>query len=220
MFHDVAGLVLAGGRGTRMGARDKCQVRVDGVPVVRRVLGLLGGLFDELVLVTNNPEQYGDLRAAARPPRLTRDRYEGRGPLGGIHAGLSAARAPAAFCVACDMPFLDEALIRRQVDEFRALATARGPGAGGACEALVPRFGELIEPLHAVYACSLAGPAERILSARGPGAGYSVRLLLAEARTVYWDLESSPATRTAFFNVNTPKDLISVRRTDETRRRP
>jgi molybdopterin-guanine dinucleotide biosynthesis protein A len=203
MFSEVAGLILAGGRGTRMGSRDKCLVPVDGIPVVRRVLELLTGLFEELVLVTNNPEEYEDLRDplhGLRQLRVTEDRFRARGPLAGIHAGLSATRRPAVFCVACDMPFLDPEMITRQVQRFLEVRET--------CEALVPRVGELIEPLHAVYASALAGRAERILA---DGEGNSVRLLLNEARTVYWDLEDSAASRSAFFNINTPKDLVPFR---------
>jgi len=197
MFQEVAGLVLAGGRSTRMGSRDKCLVPVGGVPVVRRVIGLLAETFAELVVVTNNPEQYEDLRPRLR---LTEDRFKGCGPLAGIHAGLEATGCAAVFCAACDMPFLDRALISRQVERFLALAVQ------GCCEALVPRVGQLIEPLHAVYARSLAGRAEEILA--GAREDRSVRVLLAAARTVYWDLGDD--SRRAFYNINTPKDLVAL----------
>lgn len=186
-----------------MGCRDKCLVPVDGIPVVRRVLSLLVELFDELVLVTNNPEEYADLSPSRGGParlRLTGDQYQGRGPLGGLHAGLCVTSRAAVFCVACDMPFLDRPLIERQVTRFLA--------APEPCEALVPRIGEMIEPLHAVYARSLLGRAERILAEADRG--NSVRLLLDEARTAYWDLEDSAAQRSAFFNINTPKDLAPL----------
>jgi len=171
--------------------------------VVRRVLSLLAELFGEQVLVTNNPADYEDLRPArAGLPALvlTEDHFKGRGPLGGLHAGLHAASRPAVFCVACDMPFLDRALITRQVECFL--------GGTPACEALVPRVGQLIEPLHAVYARSLAAAAERILAAAD--GGRSVRVLLEQARTAYWDLEDTAACRCAFFNINTPKDLAPL----------
>ena len=72
------------------------------------------------------------------------------------------------------------------------------------CEALIPRIGILIEPLHGIYLKELEPLVREICS--GPG-GFSIRVLLDRARTCYWDLEDTPGNRSAFSNLNTPKDL-------------
>jgi molybdopterin-guanine dinucleotide biosynthesis protein A len=95
------------------------------------------------------------------------------------------------------MPSLDRKLIQAQAQQFRS-SLERG------CQVLIPRVGELIEPLHGIYLKTLEPLVREICS--GPG-GYSIRVLLGRAQTCYWDLEDTPRIRGAFFNLNTPKDL-------------
>jgi molybdopterin-guanine dinucleotide biosynthesis protein A len=147
-----------------------------------------------VIVVTNQPQAHTDLPEGTL---IVPDRFQGRGPLGGLQAGLLSTDTGAVFCVACDMPSLRRELIEAQVEEFRR-AARRG------CQALVPRSGGLIEPLHGIYLKELEPLAREIC--RGPG-GYSIRILLARARTCYWEVEDRPENRRAFFNLNTPKDL-------------
>jgi molybdopterin-guanine dinucleotide biosynthesis protein A len=191
---NIAGLILAGGRNTRMGGMDKSRIPVGGVPLIHYISQLLQELFGQVILVTNRPDLHRDLSDGVE---IVSDQYRGRGPLGGLQAGLRRTEAEAVFCLACDMPSLDRQLIRAQAEEFR-LALQRG------CQVLIPRIGELIEPLHGIYCKELEPLAREICS--GPG-GYSIRLLLERAQTCYWDLEDTPRVRSAFFNLNTPKDL-------------
>jgi molybdopterin-guanine dinucleotide biosynthesis protein A len=190
----IAGLILAGGRNTRMGGVEKSRIPVGGSPLVHSIVILLQSLFSEVILVSNQPQLHGDL-----PERvvLASDLFRGRGPLGGIHAGLARTGAEAVFCVACDMPSLSRDLIEAQIEEFRS-AAARG------CQVLIPRIGGLIEPLHGLYLKELEPLAREICSGAG---GYSIRILLARARTCYWELEDAPRHHRAFSNLNTPKDF-------------
>jgi molybdenum cofactor guanylyltransferase len=190
----IAGLILAGGRNTRMGGREKSRIPVGGVPLIRRIAQLLQDLFGLVILVTNRPELHRDLPGGVE---IVTDQYRGRGPLGGLQAGLSRTEADALFCLACDMPSLDRRLIQAQAEQFRG-ARQRG------CQILIPRVGELVEPLHGIYLRELEPLVRGICSGAG---GYSIRVLLERARTCYWDLEDTPRIRSAFFNLNTPKDL-------------
>jgi molybdopterin-guanine dinucleotide biosynthesis protein A len=190
----VAGLILAGGRNSRMGGVEKSRIAVGGAPLVHSIARLLQSVFAEVILVSNQPWLHRDL--AGRLVIIS-DLYKQRGPLGGIQAALQRTSAEAVFCVACDMPSLRRDLIQAQVREFRGTAK-RG------CQALIPRLGGLIEPLHGIYLKELEGLAREICA--GPG-GYSIRELLARARTCYWELEDVSGNRSAFFNLNTPKDL-------------
>ena len=190
----IAGLILAGGLNTRMGGVEKSRIPVGGSPLIHRIVILLQSLFPEVILVSNQPQLHRDLPGGVV---LTSDRYRRRGPLGGIHAGLARTGAEAVFCVACDMPSLSRDLILEQIREFRS-AAAMG------CQVLIPRIGALIEPLHGLYLTELEPLAAEICS--GPG-GYSIRSLLARARTCYWELEEDPRLSRAFSNLNTPKDF-------------
>jgi molybdopterin-guanine dinucleotide biosynthesis protein A len=177
-----------------MGGVDKSRIRIGGAPLIHSIAGLLQELFEEVILVSNQPELHRDL---ADRVLIASDVYRGRGPLGGIHAGLASTNAEALFCVACDMPSLRQELIEAQVREFRRAG-------GGRCQVLIPRIGELIEPLHGIYRKELEPVAREICEAAGK---YAIRVLLSRARTCYWELEDLPLHRSAFFNLNTPKDL-------------
>jgi molybdopterin-guanine dinucleotide biosynthesis protein A len=190
----IAGLILAGGRNTRMGGKDKSRIPVGGVPLIHPISQLLQDLFGRVILVTNRPDLHRDLPDGVE---IVSDQYRGRGPLGGLQAGLRRAEAEAVFCLACDMPSLDRGLIQAQVEEFNS-CLQKG------FQVLIPRVGQLIEPLHGIYLKELEPLVREICS--GPGS-YSIRVLLRRARTCYWDLEDTSRVRGAFFNLNTPKDL-------------
>jgi len=97
---EFAAIILAGGRGKRMG-QDKAALLLEGEPLLLRQITSLRDLgFQEVVVALG--------RKRALPFHLdalaVEDSFQGMGPLAGIHAGLSAIRAPAALVVACDMP--------------------------------------------------------------------------------------------------------------------
>ena len=186
----MSGVVLAGGRNSRMGGIDKGQLLFQGLPLVSRTAGMLAGVFGEVVLVTNSAEAYTGL-----PPGVLRiaDLYPGRGPLAGVHAGLARCSGEAACCVACDMPFLSAAFLRRLARRFLRLD----------CDVLLPRVGGEIEPLAAIYRRSLLPALEGLLA---DGHGNSLRRLYPVVRTEYLELGQTAAVRRLFTNLNTPED--------------
>jgi molybdopterin-guanine dinucleotide biosynthesis protein A len=105
-IRDVTGVILAGGRSSRFGS-NKALALVDGQPIIQRIAGVMSSLFSECLLVTNTPAEYEFLGWP-----VTRDCYQGYGPLAGIHAALLQISTPRAFVVACDMPNLSRELIQ------------------------------------------------------------------------------------------------------------
>jgi len=191
LVKDLSAVVLAGGRNSRMGGVDKGRIPFKGLPLALRAVRLLAGIFEEVVLVTNSAEGYPGLPAGVL---LTGDLFPGRGPLAGIHAGLARSSRQAAFCAACDMPFLSAGLIRRLARRFRELG----------CDVLLPRVGGEIEPLHALYHRRLLAQMERLLA---DGQGNSIRRLFPVVRTEYLELADSARIRRIFTNLNTPEDI-------------
>jgi molybdopterin-guanine dinucleotide biosynthesis protein A len=184
----VAGVILAGGRNSRMGGTDKAFLTVNGQTVFQRALGLLQSCFPQVIVVTNRPEKY-----AAFDVEVTRDEFPGRGPLAGIHAGLGLVRSPYAFVVACDMPFL-------RVEPIAYLINCIDGQ-----EAIVPWWDGDIEPLHAIYATALHDRMGQALS-RSP---HSVREFLPTIEVEY--IPQTVMCRVqgadeAFRNINTPED--------------
>jgi molybdopterin-guanine dinucleotide biosynthesis protein A len=144
--------------------------------------------------VRNSSDGYPEL-----PPGVlqTGDLFPGMGPLAGIHAGLGCCSSEAAFCAACDMPFLTVGFIWRLIRRFRQLD----------CDVLLPRVAGEVEPLAAIYRRCLRGMMERILS---DGQGSSIRRLFPVVNTAYFDLPDTSASRRLFTNLNTPEDMVRV----------
>ena len=184
----VAGIVLAGGKNSRMGGTDKAFLTVSGQTVVQRTLRVLRRCFPQVVVVSNRPEKY-----AGFDVQVTTDEFPGQGPLAGMHAGLGLVQLPYAFVVACDMPFL-----RVEPIAFLVSRLARQ-------DAVIPWWDGDIEPLHAIYASGLRG---RMGAALQRGAR-AIRDFLPEIQTEYVTEAVMREVRGAdesFRNVNTPED--------------
>lgn len=110
-------LILAGGRGQRMGGRDKGLIEWQGAPLVAHVQRVVRPLSDDLVISCNrNQDAY---RAYA--DQLVGDaEADYPGPLAGVIAGLKVARQEWVVLLACDAPLVDRGLI----DDLRRLAVA------------------------------------------------------------------------------------------------
>ena len=184
----VAGVILAGGRNSRMGGRDKALLRVGGETVLARTVALLRSCFEEVVVVSNAPAKYADFAVD-----VIADELRGCGPLGGVHAGLGRITAPYAFVTACDMPFLHMEPIRYLVSRLRDQ------------DAVVPQWNGDIEPLHALYAARLRGPIAEAVT-RGARAMRDFLPQIAVEYVAQAAMERVTGAAEAFRNVNTPED--------------
>lgn len=125
-----------------------------GKPLVQYVLDSLRGLVHEHIVVAAPGQELPRLAAKVAPGRC--DIYPGKGPLGGIYTGLSAAKAASALVLACDMPLLQPPLLA----ELLRLA----PG----YEALVTWSEGRLQPLCAAYSRACIDRIERRLRAGDP----------------------------------------------------
>ncbi len=147
MLADCSILLLAGGRGQRMGGQDKGLVEWHGKPLIAWPHRIVRPLTDDLLVSCNRNHQ----RYAAFADRVVSDdEPDFPGPLAGIRAGLAAARHRWLLVVPCDAPLIDGAL------PAALHAAARA-------EPNVPvmvRRGEQWEPLFCVIPVSLASAIE------------------------------------------------------------
>ncbi|WP_331232827.1 molybdenum cofactor guanylyltransferase [Natronorarus salvus] len=108
------GVIIAGGRSTRFGERDKAIAPLAGVPMIRRVADRVSRATDRLV-VNCREDQRGAIDEAMagyeNPIAFAIDRETDAGPMAGIRTGLAAVEAEYAAVVACDMPFVDPAFL-------------------------------------------------------------------------------------------------------------
>ncbi|ACM19995.1 bis-(molybdopterin)-oxotungsten bis-guanylyltransferase, putative [Geotalea daltonii FRC-32] len=189
---NVTGVILAGGASSRMGS-NKALLPYRGGRFIEAIHRQLARHFAEIIVVTNTPQQYSFL-----PCRTVCDLFPGMGALAGIHAGLFHSTTPAIFAVACDMPYLDDELIRYLTSRYNPAGVVIPESDGG------------LEPLHAVYGRGCLGGMEKSLAA-------------GKKRVVsFFDgvpVEVVPAGLVACFdggfnsfrNINTPADYFSLR---------
>jgi molybdopterin-guanine dinucleotide biosynthesis protein A len=110
---DITGIVLAGGKGRRMGGVDKGLVALGNRPLVAHVIERLAPQVGTVVINAN--QNIGHYRAFGY--RVVPDAVGGfAGPLAGLHAGLNASATPFAMTAPCDSPFLPVDLVSRLGD--------------------------------------------------------------------------------------------------------
>ncbi|MFJ7725953.1 molybdenum cofactor guanylyltransferase [Neobacillus sp. NPDC097160] len=129
----AAAIILAGGKSSRMGT-NKALLKINEKTNIERIANTLKLLFDDIILVTNDSEQYEFLGLT-----MVADRYPGMGPLAGVHAGLLASDYDLNFIVACDMPFVSSELAEALVNSC------------GHYDAVIPVINGKQHPLFAVF---------------------------------------------------------------------
>ncbi|WP_339531872.1 molybdenum cofactor guanylyltransferase MobA [Pseudomonas mucidolens] len=109
-------LLLAGGRGQRMGGQDKGLLDWQGQPLIAYLHRLVRPLTDDLIISCNRNQP----RYAAYGDRLVGDDSpDFPGPLAGIRAGLAAARHAHLLVLPCDVPQIDAALLNAMLEQTR-----------------------------------------------------------------------------------------------------
>lgn len=136
-----AGIVLAGGRSSRMGT-PKAWLDWHGSTLLRRTCGVVARGVGGPVVVVRAPGQ--ELPELPPGVQVVEDAREGKGPLQGLLAGLEAVDAELAFVASTDMPFLHP--------RFVAAVCAAADGA----DVAVPHVGGFRQPLAAAYRTALA----------------------------------------------------------------
>lgn len=129
----ISGVILSGGKSSRM-EENKAFVKVGGKRIIDIIVERLSRYFDDIVIITNQPEIYQDLGV-----KVASDVIPHQGPLSGLHAGLIHTDGDAIFAVACDMPFINMDLAFYMIDLL--------PGFHAVAPLVKGRF----QPLFAVY---------------------------------------------------------------------
>ena len=207
MRHKITGIILSGGKSLRMSGQNKAFIEIEGVPIVKRIQILFEGIFEEIVIVTNQEELFSDFNA-----RIYGDLIRGRGVLGGLYTGLFYSSFPFSFSVACDMPFLKESVIEYLIQSMDAYDVF----VPKTYDVFVPKTKDGLQPLHALYSKNCLEAIKKTIEKEK----YKitdfyplVRVKVIEES----DFFSLDPMRESFINVNTPEELI---RTQERRSSP
>ncbi|MDA8123122.1 MAG: formate dehydrogenase accessory sulfurtransferase FdhD [Deltaproteobacteria bacterium] len=191
----IAGItcvILAGGSSSRMGSNKALLPYQDG-RFIEAIHRRMAGLFQEVLVVTNTPEAFDFL-----PCRKVTDVIPGMGALSGIHSGLRHCETPRVFAVACDMPYLNPALIRH----LASLSEGN--------DVVVPESEKGLEPLHAVYGRTALPFMEEALQA-GKGRIVSFFDKVRVRKVGREEVARFDPSFQSFRNINTPDDYFHFR---------
>ncbi|WP_187355197.1 molybdenum cofactor guanylyltransferase [Paenibacillus tengchongensis] len=196
----ITGAILAGGASRRMGS-DKALLKAGERPLLELCSGVLSRIADTVVIACG-PELREGYRFLGLPQLP--DHYPGLGPLAGLHAALTASPTEWTAVLACDLPLVPEALLRR-MSEFAA--------AEAGLQAVIPAGEDgRVQPLAGLYHRSVL---PRLTAALENG---QLRVMdwLAGITVRYFRESDYPGDRQAFaaalLNVNTPEDFAAARR--------
>ena len=193
----IGGIVLCGGRSSRMG-RPKAWLPFGPELMLQRVVRILSQVVSPIVVVAAPGQAVPELAAGIE---ILRDEDDSLGPLAGLAVGLAAlaGRARAAYASACDVPLLEPAFVRTVVDSL------------GEFDLAIPRDGKFHHPLAAVYRTQLAPDVRRLVDA---GRLRPVFLLeAARAREIdLAELRAADPELQSLRNINTPADYQAALR--------
>jgi molybdopterin-guanine dinucleotide biosynthesis protein A len=186
----MSSIILAGGHSSRL-RQGKCSLVFAGEGLLQRLIVRLSRLHGEVIVVLAQGQREPLL---PRHVKIATDMYSGKGPLMGIYSGLKLSQDPHSVVVACDMPFLNIKLLRYMT------------GLAGGFDVVIPKLGELVEPLHAVYSTKCLSVMENMLE----DGNFKISDLLQRVRVRYVEeseIDSFDPQHLTFFNINTPADL-------------
>jgi molybdopterin-guanine dinucleotide biosynthesis protein A len=187
-FSDVTGVILAGGKSTRMG-RDKAMLKMGEETLFERILAIMQPLFPHVIIAGNRP----DLSRRGVP--FYPDLYPGSA-LGGLYTGLFVAKTDNIFVSSCDIPFPASDIIRIILSEREGY------------DVVVPLTPNGFEPLFALYHKNCLPVIRDMLERKE----YCVFDFYPLMRVRYMSVEELPPDwRLSLKNVNTPEEFNSLK---------
>lgn len=201
MYNDITGVILSGGKSSRMGT-NKSFLKINDTTIIGRIVELMKSIFAEVIVITNTPEEYEFLNVP-----LYEDIYKWKGPLAGIHSGLVHSKTEKNFVISCDVPLMTKDMIEYIVefDTNHPVTIARADG--------------FIQQLAGRYSKSVIPKAEKILQQKIEETGKdeqkkrccSVLRLMDEVGSEIIDAEKLLFyKKNIFLNINKPRDYEMI----------
>jgi len=189
----ISAVILAGGANKRFNGKTKANIQISGVRIITRIVKVLHEHFDDIIIVTNTPDEFKGFQQFTLVP----DEIKNVGPLGGLHAALKVAKNDAVFVFASDMPCISGNMIKKHIEFYNRRK----------CDAAIPRIKDFKEPLHAIYHKNVYDKLNQFLSSANK---YSIENFIADLNVRYHNLDDTEENRKAFININTPQDLACM----------
>ena len=184
------GVILAGGRNSRLPGKKKGFRKIDGEMIIDRIHRELKSVVDEIIIVTNDPAAFSKWDGL-----IVSDIYPSRCALAGIHAGIYYASHDRVFITACDTPFIRKDIVKYIISSADPQYDVVIPETEGGLEALLTVYSKACLPMieknlkNGVYMIKKFYPKNKVK-----------KIPLGKLKEIDPLMES-------FFNVNTPEDL-------------
>jgi molybdopterin-guanine dinucleotide biosynthesis protein A len=183
-------VILAGGKGSRMGGIDKALIKIEGKAIIERIVETIRYVVHNILIVSDNDYSFKGVNVT-----MVRDIEKDKGPMMGIYSGLISSKTEWNFACGCDMPYLTTSIILTLIENIRE------------CEAVVPLVDGKREPLCALYSKRVIKRLQDAIR----GDILKVSDFLSNVNVEYvgddllrkTDLECNP-----FFNINYEADII------------
>lgn len=200
MIEDCTAIILAGGDSQRMGS-DKANLLLGDQTLLQHVTAAMRQIFPQVVVSVRRPRPEIELPQVC--DEQSNQEMRGAGPLAGLAAGIAQITTPWAFTIACDMPFMDSAMVEL-LSKYR-----------GQYQAVVPVVQDYPQPLAAFYSTRCLS----MMRAGLAGQDKSLRRMLKQLDVCYVDEEKllvANSSLHSFFDLDTPQDVaMAIRSMDE-----
>lgn len=184
---NITGVILAGGKNSRMGS-DKGLLQVGGKSIIERQIAVLQPLVKEIIII-HNGDNYTELGH-----QIYKDIMPDCGPMGGIYTALMVSQTAKIFVLSCDMPFISSELVKMIIEKTEN------------CEIAIPRNGEKLEPLCAVYDQSCIETFRELLDQKALKMMDALKLFRVKELTITQEI----LAKQPFTNINTPEDYLKI----------
>ena len=198
MNENVTAIVLAGGKGKRLG-QAKVTLKLGERTIIEDVVGQMASIASEVIVVTSNSQN--DLPHNLKAQVYT-DIHPGKSALGGVYTGLVKSSNQYNLVVACDMPFLNLELLKHMMSLTSGV------------DIVTIKVGANVEPLHAVYSKACIESIENMFAKDD----LQVSHLLDAVKVRYIDedeLDTYDPHHLSFFNINSKTDLARAKKLKE-----
>lgn len=189
MYFNITGIILAGGKSSRMGIK-KSFLKLGDKLIIELIADLMKSLFKEVIIITNTPNEYEFLKLV-----LYKDIYVGKGVLGGIHSGLTHSKTEKNFIISCDIPLMSKEMIEYIINYKTGKSIIFCEAAG------------YHQPLAGVYKKNVIAKIEKEISGNNKAIDESFHHFLKKVNTEIIHPQELPFYNDElFFNVNNPDD--------------
>jgi molybdenum cofactor guanylyltransferase len=196
MRNDITGIILCGGRSSRM-QTNKALLKLGDKTVIEIVAAKLKSIFNEVLISDNDSKQYDFLNLP-----VVYDIFIGKGPLSGIHSALKYSSTKNNFIISCDIPLISIELIKYLINLNSEKSI------------LLPKSNGRIQQLCGIYSKSVIYEIENIfkLSEKDKNIKGSVYELLERASIEFIDVdELNFYYKNIFLNMNSPEDYKLIK---------